>query len=100
MVSLVEPKSQDRRLMRARLQHKAILICGDYRSDRCALWVFGDFEAEDTHRSRKASVDAKQGAVVKHSSDGDMTRIPYNRGHFVFQLPPYKHCRERMASTS
>jgi hypothetical protein len=75
MGSLVEPQSQDRRIMRARLQHKASLICGEHRSDRCALWVFGDFEAEDTHLVRKARVDAKQGAVVGHSSDGDMTRI-------------------------
>jgi hypothetical protein len=31
----------------------------------------GSFEAEDTRRDRKASVDAKQGAVAGHPSDGE-----------------------------
>jgi hypothetical protein len=29
-------------------------------SDRCATTQFGDSEAEDTHRDRKACVEAKQ----------------------------------------
>jgi hypothetical protein len=31
----------------------------------------GSFEAEDTRRDRKACVEAKQGAVTGHSSDGE-----------------------------
>jgi hypothetical protein len=36
----------------------------------------GDFEAEDTHRDRMACVDAKQGAVAGHPSEGATTKIP------------------------
>jgi hypothetical protein len=32
----------------------------EHRSDRCAMTQSGDFEAEDTRRSRKACVEAKQ----------------------------------------
>jgi hypothetical protein len=35
----------------------------------------GIFEAEDTHRDRKACVEAKQVAVAGHLSDGAMTKI-------------------------
>jgi hypothetical protein len=42
----------------------------DYRSDRCATMQSGDFEAEDTHRDRKACIEAKQVAVAGHPSDG------------------------------
>jgi hypothetical protein len=31
----------------------------------------GSFEAEDTRRDRKACVEAKQGAVAGHPSDGE-----------------------------
>jgi hypothetical protein len=31
----------------------------------------GDFEAEDTRRDRIACVEAKQGAVAGHPSDGE-----------------------------
>jgi hypothetical protein len=31
----------------------------------------GIFEAEDTRRDRMACVEAKQGAVVRHPSDGE-----------------------------
>jgi hypothetical protein len=31
----------------------------------------GFFEAEDTHRDRKACVEAKQVAVAGHASDGE-----------------------------
>jgi hypothetical protein len=31
----------------------------------------GSFEAEDTRRHRKACVEAKQGAVAGHPSDGE-----------------------------
>jgi hypothetical protein len=35
----------------------------------------GDFEAEDTHRDRKACIEAKQVVVAGHPSDGEMTKI-------------------------
>jgi hypothetical protein len=31
----------------------------EHQSHRCAMTQFGDFEAEDTHRDRKACVEAK-----------------------------------------
>jgi hypothetical protein len=42
-----------------------------YRSDRCATTQSGIFEAEDTRRDRKACVEATQGAVAGHPSDGE-----------------------------
>jgi hypothetical protein len=42
----------------------------EHRSDRCATTQSGIFEAEDTHRDRKACVKAKQCAVTGHPSDG------------------------------
>jgi hypothetical protein len=45
------------------------------RSDRCATTQFGIFEEEDTHRDRMACVEAKEGAVAGHPSDGAMTKI-------------------------
>jgi hypothetical protein len=47
----------------------------EHRSDQCAMTQSGDFEAEDTHRDRKAWVEAKQVAVAGHPSDGAMTKI-------------------------
>jgi hypothetical protein len=47
------------------------LISGEHRSDRCATTQSGIFEAEDTRRDRKASVEAKQVAVVGHPFDGE-----------------------------
>jgi hypothetical protein len=41
------------------------------QSDRCATTQSGDFEAEDTRRDRMACVEAMQGAVAGHPSDGD-----------------------------
>jgi hypothetical protein len=46
-------------------------LIGGYRSDRCATMQSGIFEAEDTHRDRKACVEAKQVAVAGHPSDGE-----------------------------
>jgi hypothetical protein len=40
-------------------------------SDRCATAQSGDFEAEDTRRDRMACVEAKQGAVTGHPSNGE-----------------------------
>jgi hypothetical protein len=39
--------------------------------DRCATTQSGIFEAEDTRRDRMACVEAKQGAVARHPSDGE-----------------------------
>jgi hypothetical protein len=47
----------------------------EHRSDHCATTRPGDFEVEDTHRDRKACVEAKQVAVAEHPSDGVMTKI-------------------------
>jgi hypothetical protein len=43
----------------------------EHRSDRCATTQFGDFEAEDTRRDGMACVEATQGAVAGHPSDGE-----------------------------
>jgi hypothetical protein len=51
------------------------LTSEEHRFDWCATTQFGDFEAEDTRRDRKACVKAKQVAVAGHPSDGAMTKI-------------------------
>jgi hypothetical protein len=56
------------------LQHQVGLTGEEHRSDRCAPWAFEDFEAEDTHWDHKACIEAKQGAVAGHPSDGAMMR--------------------------
>jgi hypothetical protein len=43
----------------------------EHRSDRCAMTKFGILEVEDTRRDRMACVEAKQGAVAGHPSDGE-----------------------------
>jgi hypothetical protein len=43
----------------------------EHRSDRCATTWFGIFKAEDTHWDHMACVEAKQGAVAGHPSDGE-----------------------------
>jgi hypothetical protein len=43
----------------------------EHRSDQCATTHSRIFEAEDTHRDRKACVEAKQVAVAGHPSDGE-----------------------------
>jgi hypothetical protein len=43
----------------------------EHWSDRCATTQSGIFEVEDTHRDRKACVEAKQVAVAGHPSDGE-----------------------------
>jgi hypothetical protein len=47
----------------------------EHRFDRCATTQSGDFEAEDTRRDRIAWVEAKQGAVAGHPSDGENLKI-------------------------
>jgi hypothetical protein len=43
----------------------------EHWSDRCATTQSGDFEVEDTRQDRMACVEAKQGAVAGHPSDGE-----------------------------
>jgi hypothetical protein len=43
----------------------------EHRYDRCAPTQFGIFEAEDTRWDRMVCVEAKQGAVAEHPSDGE-----------------------------
>jgi hypothetical protein len=43
----------------------------EHRSDRCATMQSRIFEAEDTRRDRKASVEAKQVAVAGNPFDGE-----------------------------
>jgi hypothetical protein len=43
----------------------------EHRSDRCAATQSGIFEEEDTRRDRMACVEATQGAVAGHPSDGE-----------------------------
>jgi hypothetical protein len=52
-------------------QHQAGLTGGSDRSDRCATTQSGIFEAEDTRRDRMPCVEATQGAVAGHPSDGE-----------------------------
>jgi hypothetical protein len=47
----------------------------EHRSDQCATTQSGIFEAKDTHRDRKACVEAKQVAVTGHPSDGESLKI-------------------------
>jgi hypothetical protein len=68
-----EPKTE--------VQQLQIGLAGEeHRSDRCAMTQFGDFEAEDTHRDRKACVEAKQvcdrWASVRWSDDKDFQILP------------------------
>jgi hypothetical protein len=48
----------------------------EHRSDQCATKQSGDFEAEDTRRDRMACVEATQGAVAGHRSDGEDMKTP------------------------
>jgi hypothetical protein len=43
----------------------------EHQSDRCAMTQSGDFEAEDTRRDRMACIEATQGAVAGHPSNGE-----------------------------
>jgi hypothetical protein len=47
------------------------LTSGSDQSDRCAMTQSRIFEAEDTRRDRMACVEAKQGEVTGHPSDGE-----------------------------
>jgi hypothetical protein len=65
----------------------------EHRSDRCVTTQSGDFEAEDMRRGRMACVEATQGAVAGHSSDGEdmktfksalegLVSLVIRKGHF------------------
>jgi hypothetical protein len=91
--SLVDPQSQDRRT-----EDGAAAVPD--RSDRWGAPVLpvattqsGDFEAEDTRRDRMACIEATQGAVAKHPSDGEdmktsksalegLVSLVIRKGHF------------------
>jgi hypothetical protein len=53
-------------------QHRTGLTGEEHRSARCATTQSADFEAEDTCRDRIACVEATQGAVAGHPSDGEI----------------------------
>jgi hypothetical protein len=65
----------------------------EHRSHWCATTKSGDFEAEDTRRDRMACVEATQGAVAGHPSDGEdmntsksalegLVSLVIRKGHF------------------
>jgi hypothetical protein len=68
---LVDPQSQDRRTEDGAAAAPDGLTGEEHRSDRCATTQSGDFEAEDTRRGRMACVEATQGVVAGHPSDGE-----------------------------
>jgi hypothetical protein len=43
----------------------------EHLSDRCATTQSGVFDVEDTCRDHMACVEAKQGAIAGHPSDGE-----------------------------
>jgi hypothetical protein len=70
-----------------------VLTGEEQRSDRCATTQSRIFEAEDTRRDRKACVEATQGAVAGHPSDGEdmktsksalegLVSLVIRKGHF------------------
>jgi hypothetical protein len=52
-------------------QFQTGLTVEEHRSDRCATTQSRIFKAEDTHRDRKACVEAKLCAIAGHPSDGE-----------------------------
>jgi hypothetical protein len=93
--SLVDPQSQDQRtedggaatLDRSDRWVWSVWPVGtgltgeEHRSDRCATTQSGDFEAEDTHRDRKARVEAKQvcghWASVRRCYEDNVPKCPW-----------------------
>jgi hypothetical protein len=63
-----EPKSE---LQQLQTGLTVGLTAEEHRSDRCAMTQSGIFEAEDTRRDHMSCVEAKQGAVTGHPSDGE-----------------------------
>jgi hypothetical protein len=60
----------------------------EHRSDRCAMTQSEIFEAEDTHRDRKACLEAKQVAVAGHPSDGESFKssLVIRKGYFRLSI--------------
>jgi hypothetical protein len=56
------------------VQQCQIGLTGGYRSDRCATTQSRIFEAEDTRQDCMASVEATQGAIAGHPSDGEILK--------------------------
>jgi hypothetical protein len=65
----------------------------EHRSDQCVTTQSGDFEAEDTRRYHIACVEATQGVVAGHPSDGEdmktsisalegLVSLVIRKGHF------------------
>jgi hypothetical protein len=65
----------------------------EHRSDRCATTQSGIFEADDTRRDHMACIEATQGAVAGHPSDGEdmktsesahegLVSLVIRKGHF------------------
>jgi hypothetical protein len=71
----------------------------EHRSDRCATTKSGIFKAEDTRQDRMACVEATQGAVTGHPSDGeDMKSSKSALEGFVSLVIRKGHCRLSVAS--
>jgi hypothetical protein len=65
----------------------------EHQFDRCATTQSRDFEADDTRQDRMACVEATQGAVAGHPSDGEdkktsksalegLVSLVIRKGHF------------------
>jgi hypothetical protein len=74
-----------------------VLTGEEHRSDQCATTQSGIFEAEDTRRDCKACVEATQGAVAGHPSDGEdmktsksslegLVSLVIRKGHFSLSV--------------
>jgi hypothetical protein len=71
----------------------------EHRSDRCATTQSGIFEAEDTHRDRKACIEAKQVAVAGHLSDRESLKTSKTALEGLVSLVIRKgYCRLLVAS--
>jgi hypothetical protein len=92
---LVDPKAKTKE-PKTELQQRQT---GGDRSDRCATTQSGDFEVEDTRRDRMACVEATQGAVAGHPSDGeDMKTSKSALEGLVSQVVREGHFRLSVAS--
>jgi hypothetical protein len=75
-------------------------LTGDeHRSDRCTIMQSGDFEAEDTRWDRMACVEATEGSVAGHPSDGEAMKISKSALEGLVSLVIWKgHFRLSVAS--
>jgi hypothetical protein len=80
------------------------------RSDRCATTQSRIFEAEDTRLDRMACVEAKQGAIARHPSNGENLKTSKTalegfvslviKGSLVIRASPYILFEGWMAANS